>query len=160
MAIRPSLYSLCKVVSTGKLVSKMTDTTLGISVIICTYSEERWDDLVAAVTSVQEQTLLPIEIIVVIDHNPGLLKKGRKHMPGLLLVENTEARGLSGARNCGILAARGSVLVFLDDDAQASPDWLQRLCEAYRDARVLGCGGPVFPLWLHIRPAWFPEEFH
>ena len=47
---------------------------------------------------------------------------------------NAGARGLSGARNTGVAAARGDVVAFLDDDAVAAPDWLERLLAAYDDA--------------------------
>src|SRR6266567_6901037 len=76
---------------------KVSQTTYDISVIICAYTEDRWNDLVAAIESVQQQTLSPREIIVVIDHNPGLLERARQHASGVV-VENTGARGLSGAR--------------------------------------------------------------
>ncbi|GEM_PF-6288810 len=73
-----------------------------ISVIVCAYTEDRWNDLVAAVVSVKEQTLSPAEIIIVIDHNPALLKRAKRHLPDTVVVENTEARGASGSRNTGI----------------------------------------------------------
>ncbi len=45
----------------------------------------------------------------------------------------SEEQGLSGARNSGVAACGGEVVAFLDDDAFAAPDWLERLAEAYRD---------------------------
>src|SRR6266487_3042746 len=137
----------------------VTQTAHTISVIICAYTADRWDDLVAAIESAQQQTLPPREIILVIDHNPGLLKRVRQHASGVV-VENTGTRGLSGARNCGIAAARSQIIAFLDDDAQASPDWLMFLNEGFSAPRVLGIGGPVLPLWLENTPAWLPEEFY
>lgn len=138
----------------------MPQTAHDISVIICAYTADRWDDLVAAIGSVQQQTLPPGEIIIVIDHNPALLQRVREHVPGVIVVENTEARGLRGARNCGIAAAQGQIIAFLDDDAVAIPDWLMFLCEGYTDPQVLGTGGAVIPLWLDHKPAWLPEEFY
>ena len=44
----------------------MAQTVYDISVIICAYTEDRWDDLVASVKLVQQQTLSPREIIVVV----------------------------------------------------------------------------------------------
>ena len=138
----------------------MTETTNDVSVIICAYTEERWDDLVAAVESVRQQTLPPIEIIVVIDHNPSLLKKVQKHMPDVIVVENIEVRGLRGARNSGIAVAQGEIIAFLDDDAIAIPDWLMLLSVGFTDPRVLGTGGAVTPSWVDNKPAWLPEEFY
>src|SRR5712691_10586334 len=138
----------------------MTQTAHTISVIICAYTEDRWNDLVAAVGSVQRQTLPPDEIIVVIDHNPSLLERAREHLASVVVVENTEARGLSGARNSGIAVAQSRIVAFLDDDAIATPDWLMLLSEGFIDPQVLGTGGPVTPLWLERVPAWLPEEFY
>jgi glucosyl-dolichyl phosphate glucuronosyltransferase len=130
-----------------------------VSVIICTYTAARWDDLVAAVESVRRQTISPLEIIVVIDHNEELLGRVQAHMPDVVVVENREARGSSGARNSGVAAARGEIVAFLDDDATAAPDWLQRLTEGLADPQVLGVGGFTTPVWPTHRPYWFPEEF-
>ena len=138
----------------------MTQTAHNISVIICAYTEERWSDLVAAVESVQQQTLSPREIIVVVDHNPNLLKRVREHIAGVLAVENREVKGLSGARNSGVTVAQGAVIAFLDDDAIAETNWLEHLAACYTDPHVLGVGGKIEPLWLGTRPSWFPDEFN
>src|SRR5260370_23567036 len=130
-----------------------------ISVIICANTEDRWSDLVAAVESVQQQTLLPREIIVVVDHNPSLLKRVQEQIQGVVVVENTQARGASGARNSGIAVAQGKLIAFLDDDAIAIPDWLMLLSEGFTNPRVLGVGGSITPRWMGKRPTWFPEEF-
>jgi glucosyl-dolichyl phosphate glucuronosyltransferase len=138
----------------------MTQATRDISVIICAYTEKRWDDLVAAVESIKEQTLPANEIIIVIDHNPCLMKQVQENIPGVIVVENTEAKGLSGARNSGITVAKSQLIAFLDDDAVATSNWLMALCEGFDHQEVLGVGGRVIPLWSEGEPAWFPEEFH
>ncbi|HEU5100441.1 MAG TPA: glycosyltransferase family 2 protein [Roseiflexaceae bacterium] len=130
-----------------------------ISVIVCAYTLDRWDDMVAAIESIRRQSLQPREIIVVIDHNPILLGRTRAEIAGVVVVENREARGLSGARNSGIRSAQGSVIAFIDEDAVADFDWLERLSAGYVDARVLGVGGVIEPMWLSGRPGWFPPEF-
>ena len=137
----------------------MSQTTYDISVIICAYTEKRWSDLVAAVESVQQQTMPPGEIIVVIDHNPGLLQRVKEHIPSVLAIENQEAKGLSGARNSGALVAQSAVVAFLDDDAIAEPNWIENLVGCYTDPYVVGVGGKIEPLWLKKRPSWFPDEF-
>ncbi|CAN5556099.1 glycosyltransferase family 2 protein [soil metagenome] len=129
------------------------------SVVICAYTEERWDDLVACVRSVEHQTPPPAEIIVVIDHNAALLERSRSTFAGVQVLENRHAQGLPGARNSGVAAAAGRYIVFLDDDARAAPDWLDRLLEPYADQRVLGVGGHIIPVWTDGDPAWFPPEF-
>jgi GT2 family glycosyltransferase len=131
-----------------------------ISVVICAYTEARWADLRAALRSVHGQSVPPREVIVVVDHNPSLLQRARRQWPGVVVIENGQPRGLSGARNSGLAAAHGAILAFLDDDAVAAPDWLERLWASYTDANILGVGGAIEPCWWNEqRPAWFPEEF-
>ncbi len=127
---------------------------------MCAYSDDRWDDLCGAVESLKQQTLPPHEIIVVIDHNPLLLERVRSEIEGLVVTENWEARGLSGARNSGLRLAQGQIVAFIDEDARAAPDWLEHLNRAYEDPRVTGAGGCVVPHWQGAQPGWFPEEFN
>ena len=130
-----------------------------VSVVVCAYTEERWNDLVAAVESLEQQIRASREIIVVVDHNPQLLERVRAHIPSVVAVPNHELRGLSGARNSGIAVAQGDVIAFLDEDASAAPDWLLRLLEHYDNPQTLGVGGAIEPVWQHGRPRWFPPEF-
>ena len=132
---------------------------MNISVIICTYTEERWNILVSAITSVQQQSTLPYEIIVVSDNNPALAARLRAQFTGITVAENSGKRGISPARNVGIALASGDIVAFIDDDAIAEKDWLSHLARCYKDQRVLGVGGNVLPEWTDKRPQWFPEEF-
>lgn len=131
----------------------------GISVVICAYTMDRWDDLVTAVEAVRAQTHAPGEVIVVIDHNRHLWLRAQREIPGVTVIENLEARGLSGARNSGIQASRGEIIAFIDEDALPASDWLAQLSLGYTDDNVLGVGGAIEPLWPDTRPGWFPEEF-
>jgi len=135
----------------------MTDRR--VSVIICAYTEERWSDLEDAITSLGTQDTKPAEVIIVIDHNPVLLERARALLTDVLVVENTQAPGLSGARNSGVAASTAPIVAFLDDDATAASDWITCLCAAYDDPSVLGVGGAIEPRWSTSRPRWFPPEF-
>lgn len=130
-----------------------------VSVIICAYTERRWTDLLAAVASVQSQHSQVHEIVVVIDHNDQLMAQAQVALPSVTVIANAEERGLSGARNTGIARATGAILAFLDDDAAARPDWLERLVAPFDDDNVLGVGGAAVPVWAGAPPAWFPAEF-
>jgi GT2 family glycosyltransferase len=130
-----------------------------VSVVICAYSLDRWSDLVVAVQSVIYQSAPPREVVVVVDHNPTLLDLVRTRLPEVIAVENHQRRGLSGARNSGIAAASGAIVAFLDDDAVAREDWLERLAAGFADQRVMGVGGAVLPHWADAPPRWFPAEF-
>jgi glycosyltransferase involved in cell wall biosynthesis len=131
-----------------------------VSVVICCYTMDRWTQLVAAVDSALDQTLPPLEVVVVVDHCPELEEHLRRHFgSAVAVVPNMGRRGLSGARNSGVAAASGDVVAFLDDDARAESGWLQAHARLYADPEVAGAGGLVVPSWATSMPRWFPPEF-
>ncbi|WP_434588253.1 glycosyltransferase family 2 protein [Streptomyces sp. A5-4] len=139
-------------------------THLAISVVICVYTEDRWEDILAAVDSVRAQSLPAVETLLVVDHNPALLErlgKEYKETPEeVRVLANAGPRGLSAGRNTGIAAARGEILAFLDDDAVAEREWLFHFAAGYEDPRVMAVGGRTMPAWASgRRPDWFPAEF-
>jgi colanic acid/amylovoran biosynthesis protein len=130
-----------------------------ISVITAAFAMERWDGLCQAVASIMAQTVTVLETIAVIDHNPDLLDRARRELPGVVVVPNLRNRGASGARNSGVAASHGDVVAFLDDDAVASPSWLEVILPHFADPAVVGVGCRVVPVWAGPRPRWFPPEF-
>ena len=138
-----------------------------VSVIICAYTEDRWLQLTKAVASVEAQTSPPIEMIVCIDHNEELLRKSEEYfgkarptgaIPLIVLANKYDGR-LGAARNTATELASGEVIAFLDDDAAAAVDWLERLIAPYDDERVGAVGGAPLPVFEVRRPRWFPFEF-
>ncbi|NNG38554.1 glycosyltransferase [Flexivirga sp. ID2601S] len=134
-----------------------------VSVVICAYTEKRWEDLRSAVNSALGQTHPPTEVLLVIDHNPELLERAHHEFTSvpddyIRVLPNQHRQGLSGARNTGVAAATGDILAFLDDDATAQPDWLESLLTHYADPDVMGVGGLAEPLWPdgHSRPYTLP----
>ncbi|MEU9211537.1 glycosyltransferase family 2 protein [Streptomyces sp. NPDC048415] len=134
-----------------------------ISVVVCVYTEDRWEDILAAVSSVRAQSLPALETLLVVDHNATLLERLTrqfKEVGEVRVLANGGPRGLSAGRNTGIAASHGEIIAFLDDDAVAERDWLRHFAEGYADPRVMAVGGRTMPIWASgRRPAWFPEEF-
>jgi GT2 family glycosyltransferase len=132
----------------------VSTTAVTASVVICVYTEKRWDDIVDAVESVaaQEvsaQEVSAVETVVIVDHNPALLSRAQQAFAprGVRVLPNAHKQGLSGARNTAIAEATGSVIVFLDDDAAARPGWLAALLAPYSDTTVAAVGGVAHPRW-------------
>lgn len=130
------------------------------SVVVSTYDEKRWDDLTACLRSLGEQTRPPLEVILVVDHSPKLLERAREAFPDARVIGNQRTRGLAGARNAGVAAARGEIVAFIDDDARAEPGWLEQLEACFDDPATVGAGGALIPRWEGPRPLWFPPEFN
>jgi cellulose synthase/poly-beta-1,6-N-acetylglucosamine synthase-like glycosyltransferase len=135
-----------------------------ISVIICAYTQDRWELILQSVASVQEQTLQPCEIIVCIDHNEPLFHRcvefwADAKTPPIRVIQNKYEGRMGSARNTAAEVAIGDILAFLDDDAAADKNWLELLTEPYLDERVGVVGGRPVPIFEARRPAWFPVQF-
>jgi GT2 family glycosyltransferase len=119
----------------------MTDLTtpLRISVIIPTLNSPILDEVLRAVLQ-QEDLKEHDEIIVVGKDEPGLLQPSGH----VRFIDTGGPVIASIARNIGIEAATGDLLLFLDSDCIAKPGWLG----AHRVAHELGhavVGGAVLP---------------
>lgn len=141
----------------------MTDDTpqppATAAVVICAYTERRWELLVAALASVAGQTVTPAETILVIDHNDALLERARREFPAVTVIANAHERGEAGVRNTSIEHAGADIIAFFDDDAVADPAWLEHLLAAFTDPSTIGAGGALRPAWTGPKPRWFPDEF-
>lgn len=88
-----------------------------ISVIIPTF--KRPEKLLRAVKSVRAQTYKEFELIIInddIDHSDINEMISKLDDNRLKLFSNSGVKGANGARNTGILKAKGIYLAFLDDD--------------------------------------------
>ena len=133
-------------------------------VVICCYTEDRWDDLCAGVRAAAGQSIRPARILVVVDNNPALLRRATADLGALcdvpvVVLRNARRRGLSGARNTAIDYSDAHFIAFLDDDACPEPRWLEQLARPFADDDVYATGGKAVPVWPTVRPEWFPPEF-
>jgi GT2 family glycosyltransferase len=127
------------------------------SVVISTHDERRWPLLMTALRSARSQSPAPASVVVSVDHNPALVRRARRELPGVTVVENRYARGVSGTRNTGVAHTDTPLVALLDDDTVAHPGWLAALVQPFQDPRVVGTGGAIMPGWQR-RPDWFPDE--
>jgi GT2 family glycosyltransferase len=125
---------------------------LPATVIVCTHSSDRWDDLLLGLSALEGQTVRPARVLVVVDRNPELVARLARERPDVEVTANTQSGGVSGARNTGIALAEDEVVVFLDDDACPEPRWLELMLEPFADPRVQIVGGRAEPVWPGDRP--------
>jgi glucosyl-dolichyl phosphate glucuronosyltransferase len=130
-----------------------------VTIVICAYTNDRWSTLRRAIEVALKQIYFNDELLVIVDHNDSLLAKCRAALENCVIIPNRHSRGLSGARNTALERARGSIIIFLDDDAIPIDGWLDALRAPYADERVYGVGGLASPYWRRGKPRWFPDEF-
>ncbi|MBX4937852.1 glycosyltransferase [Rhizobium binae] len=82
------------------------------------------------------------------DDTQQLLERYAKELP--MTVVSHARPGKSGAMNAALTIARGTLIVFTDDDIEADANWLSAIAacaEAYPDFGVFG--GRILPNWEH-----------
>jgi GT2 family glycosyltransferase len=137
----------------------MSDNDIDVSVVLPCYTEERLDNIRAALTSLRKQTLEPRRVIVAVDNNPSLANLLADEFEWAAVVLNDDGHGASATRNRGVNVVETSITAFLDDDETAEPDWLRELTQPFNDPDVVGSGGTYEPDWETVKPTWFPDEF-
>jgi hypothetical protein len=99
-----------------------------VSIVIPTHNRAR--HLPLAVESALGQTHPEVEVVVVddgsTDETPRLLEAMTRKEPRLRVIRHQESHGAPKARNAGVVAARGEVVGFLDDDCVYHPEKVQR----------------------------------
>lgn len=134
-----------------------------ISAVICTYN--RYNVLEKAIKSLEKQTLTASDFeILIIDNSPDFIvseevKKTYEHIENLkYIIEKTP--GLSNARNVATELSKSDFIAFLDDDAIATPQWLEKILEAIETFgdKVDVIGGRIDPIWEKLRPNWLGDE--
>jgi glycosyltransferase involved in cell wall biosynthesis len=144
----------------SSLTPEVTAVDATVAVVVCAYTMDRWVDVVEAYESLVKQSRPADEIVLVIDHNDDLLKALQVTFPSATIIPNTGPRGLSGARNTGVEATTSDIVLFLDDDAKAEPQWVSRMLDVFAEPGVRGVAGHAEAAWPKPgKPAWFPEEF-
>jgi glycosyltransferase involved in cell wall biosynthesis len=139
-----------------------------VSVVICTHTTDRFADLVEAARSVQSGTHSDLELVLVSDGSDAVAELMSQEFREAIaadkcLIEHLEQNcGLLAARNRGAAAANGDIVAFLDDDAIAEDQWLERLVEPYQTRNRRAVGGRVTPAWIASdgEPEFLPEEFY
>lgn len=106
-----------------------------VTVLIPAFNAENF--IGEAIESIQNQTILPGEIIVI---NDGSSDDTSNFLKGLnearLRVIEQEKQGVAAALNLGIAESKGEILAFLDHDDLWLPDKLEKQLEAIRNHQV------------------------
>lgn len=134
-----------------------------VSVVICTYLPELFNDFKDAAESVLDQDYEDVELVVVVDGNKEayvLIEEEYGDNDRVKIHLNEENLGLSASRNKGIELSEGDVVAFMDDDAVADRDWISELVETYEEYDAVAVGGRMTPIWVAGKPDFLPSEFY
>ena len=139
-----------------------------VSIIIPCYNVARY--IGEALDSVRAQTFTDYEIILINDGSPDTEEFERVIGPSREQVTYVRQanRGLAGARNTGLLVARGEYIALLDPDDIWLPDFLAvqtaeldrcpSLDVIYSNARIFGHGGRELD-FMSLLPSEDPVTF-
>jgi glycosyltransferase involved in cell wall biosynthesis len=117
-----------------------------VSVVIPSYNSARF--VAGAIDSALAQTYWPLEIVVVDDGSTDNTAEVLAPYGDRIRVLRQENRGLAGARNCGLRAAKGDLIALLDADDQWLPEKLEKQVALLGDPDV----GLVHCAFWHWRP--------
>lgn len=118
-----------------------------VSVVVPTFARSLQLEL--AVRSLRRQTRPPDEIVIAAwkgDAPTGAVVEALREeaavvAPPWIRVCLTEDNSVTAKENAALASATGSIVCFLDDDAVARPDWIDRIVAWYGDATVGAVGG-------------------
>ncbi|MFO1292823.1 MAG: glycosyltransferase family 2 protein [Rubrivivax sp.] len=111
-----------------------------ISIVIPTHN--RPELLAEALLSIAGQSARNYEVVIVDDGSkPPVSKTELEEHTGVSfnLVRHEAARGVPAAKNAGLAAARGEIVLLLDDDDLLAVDAVQRITSAFADHPALDC---------------------
>ena len=129
------------------------------SVVVATL--DRPDELRRCLRALHAQRApCPVEIVVV-DNNraSGLTPAAIAEFPEVRLLSE-DRRGLSYARNRGIVASSGDVVVTTDDDVTMPAHWLEQLLRPFADPEVMVVTGNTLPLELDTPAQQLYERYN
>ena len=117
-----------------------------ISIITPTYN--RADELVHLYKSISDQSfdLSLIEFIISddgsTDSTKEMVNQWQNEAPFQITFITQENQGPGAARNHGLEFARGELILFIDSDCEAHPDWINIIYNQFQQNSFDACGGP------------------
>ena len=134
-----------------------------VSVVVPTYSMDRYDDFCACVDAVLDQTYDDVEVVAIIDGNETVHDRVREeygdHDDVVIFANHDDAGPLSRA-NMGAIQASGDIVALTDDDAVPADNWVEQLVDTYERHDAIAVGGRIDPDWVAGEAPHIPEEFY
>lgn len=134
-----------------------------LSIAVCTYN--RSDVLPKCLESLINQTTDKelFEVLIIDNNSTDNTKKIAwdfcKESQNFKYIFE-EKQGLSHARNRAIDEAKGTYLAYIDDDAIADKEWVEKIFSVIQNNKdIAAFGGKILPWYNTEKPKWFKDEF-
>src|SRR5208282_4842545 len=123
----------------------MRSGRLTTSVLVPSF--RRPEKLARCLAAVASQTRAPDEVLVVWQGDDigteRTARQLRNHLPFELRILHSPGVGIVPAENLALLNSSGEIVMLIDDDGVAFPEWLNRHVEHYADPTIGAVGGPA-----------------
>jgi GT2 family glycosyltransferase/glycosyltransferase involved in cell wall biosynthesis len=123
-----------------------TSATPRVSIVIPVYDKIAYTS--ACLRSIAEHaSAAPFEVIVVDDGSTDRTPERLANVEGIRTIRNAENLGFVGSCNAGAAAARGELVLFLNNDTRVTAGWLDALVRCLDEAPEAGLVGAklVYP---------------
>jgi glycogen(starch) synthase len=120
----------------------MTIADLTFSLVVNT--TDRAGPLQTLLRALEHQSYPHFEVIAVVGPTHDNTIEMLSEYQGQVRVLRCPQANLSQSRNIGLLAARGDIVSYIDDDAVPSRHWLEQLARLFRDPDLDATGGVVY----------------
>jgi glycosyltransferase involved in cell wall biosynthesis len=134
-----------------------------VSVVVPTYSMDRYDDFCECVDALLAQTYDDVEVVVVVDGNGTVEDRARGDYgdrDDVVVYGSYDDAGPISRANMGFVQASGELVALTDDDAVPAEDWVEQLVDAYERFDGFAVGGRIEPDWVAGEAPYIPEEFY
>ncbi len=140
----------------------MSHTDPCVSVVVCTYN--RAEILTECLQSLKTQTAEPTSYeVIIVDNNSSDNTRDicdaftRNNLNFRYVHESRQ--GLSHARNRGYREARTQWICYIDDDAKAFDNYVDRILYVIRHYDFDCFGGIFLPWYKYGKPAWYRDRY-
>jgi glycosyltransferase involved in cell wall biosynthesis len=127
-----------------------------ISIVIPAYNEERYiGECLKSIVNNRAEDIL--EVIVIDNASTDKTAEVASRFPGVRVVHEPQ-KGLTKARQCGLVESKGDYIAYLDADTRMPPGWLAIVQKEFsRDPHIVSLSGPFHYYDLSPLQKFFAE---
>lgn len=108
---------------------------ISVSIVIPVFN--KCDYTLRCLNSILENTSnISYEVVVVDNASSDQTPEMLSSFEGLVVIRNDENKGFVDACNIGAAASKGEFILFLNNDTEVTPGWLEAMCQPFEDERT------------------------